>query len=363
MSVVDKRKTFSKEPTALSVSQKVSNPAAPRPVHGLVCFVNDGALWCRWDQSGPASSFRVTVTPGNQSFYVSGCATEIIGLANGTAYTVSVEAELAGRFAAKVSRTTTPVAGPTGLASVRGLACWLAADKLVLSNGANVAPWADSSGNGNLATTPVALRPSGSFAPAAPTFMANWTNGKPAVAGSGTQGLGLPVDFTTDRLGSEATVFVVCDVTSAQNPASSYQQVLLSNSGYLAAPSLDDQRAMSIDTKGVGNTNAWRTSNAHAPAPLGALSLNTPTILSVEFPAPLRQGFEYVNGAKVAGQPVMSLVRSMNRFGLFTSPNSGLNLQGRIAEVLIYARHLPQAERWLVETYLSTKYAIGVVQQ
>lgn len=353
MAVVDLRKPF----------RRATKPVNPRPVLGLACFANDGALWCRWDQSGPATGFLVTVTPGNQSFHVTGTATEIIGLTNGTAYTVSVAAEYNGRFAPKVSRTVTPTAGPVGLASVRGLACWLAADKLSLANGANVAPWTDSSGNGNLVTTPVALRPSGSFAPAAPTFLSNWTNGKPAVAGSGTQGLGFPVDFTSERLGSAVTVFIVCDVTSAQNPAASYQQTLLSNSGYLAAPSLDDQRAMSIDTKGPGTTNAWRTSNAHAPAPLGVLALNTPTILSVEFPAPLRQGFQYVNGAKVADQQVMPLVRSLNRFALFTSPNSGVNLQGRIAEVLIFARHLPQVERWLVENYLSTKYAIGVGQQ
>lgn len=359
------------EADKMAVKAAVSGDGKAAAPLGVRAFAQDGAIRVTWDKQPPAyaDSYTVSVSPGGASATVTGTAATVSGLTNGVSYTVSVTAAKGATASRAVSAgSVTPTAGPAGLSAVPGLIAWLAADKIAgpPANGASVSSWPDSSGNGNGASSSVALRPTGTQTlGTAPTFVSSWAGGKPALAFLNGN-LGFPVDFTTaGPIGPEATFILACECSASLNAASSAQQEVLSNYSYVASPTADDQRGFILDTKGPGSpVNNWRAIGGHAPAALGPWAAATPTILSVTCPPAGQTGALYVSGAIVAGSPVMPLARTKVRWGLGGSPaGGGASLfGGRIAEVLVYNRALTQSERWAVEAYLATKYGITVTQ-
>lgn len=332
-------------------------------------YANDGAVWVTWDQLDPAyaDSYTVTVIPGGASITTTSNRVAVTGLTNGLAYTASVQAVRGSSVsAAAVSAAVTPTTGPTGLSAIPGLVSWLAADKIAgpPANGANVTSWSDSSGNSFGASNSVALRPSGTQSFTPPTFLSTWANGKPAVAFSGTgQALGFPFDFTLANLGSELTIFVACETTATTNGSASSQQTLLTNIAYVASPTADDQRGFAIDTKGPGSpANYWRVRSGYTDAN-GTFNGLAPTVLSVVSRGDGNACALYVQGASQA-VTVMPFAKTKGRIGLGASQVGGgaVSYTGRIGEVLVYNRALSQAERWAVEAYLASKYAITISQ-
>lgn len=335
---------------------------------GFVAVAGDTTLFLRWNPVDLSllSKYRVTLSPGNLVFETTNTSLIVTGLQNGATYTASLQSvNMAQNVSAAVSASGTPAAGPSGLSSIAGLVSWLAADRLAgpPSNGASVATWTDSSPNANSAITPVPLRPSGSFAPTAPTFLTTWTNGKAAIAFSGSgQGLGLNFDFTTAKYGSEATIFWAGECTSSTNAGAQRNQAIITNCGFVANPTYDDSRGFLLDTFGPGSpANYWRALVGYNTVN-GAFALNTPTILSAVVPSFGSLGALYVNGAVVAGAQIPPIPINRNRWAIGTSPNGSTNFTGRMGEILFFARALSQSERWAVEAYLAAKYAITVSQ-
>ena len=103
--------------------------------------------------------------------------------------------------------------------------------------------------------------------------------------------------------------------------------------------------------------------NAYGPNCNQAFTLDEDVILSVECPAVGRAGYAYKNGAKLAAPNVPPLLRTRNLWTIGRTVAGYYYFTGRIAEILIYARHLTSTERHLIEAYLSTKYGIAVVAQ
>lgn len=87
-----------------------------------------------------------------------------------------------------------------------GMALWLKADSLSLSNGASIARWADSSGNGNDATQATTA--------SQPTFITNVQNGLPVVRFDGSSDyFNSPLALSGDNL----CIFIVCKGSNLQS--------------------------------------------------------------------------------------------------------------------------------------------------
>jgi hypothetical protein len=238
------------------------------------------------------------------------------------------------------------------------LALWFAADHISESDGAVISTWSDLSGNGRDATQSSGARP---------LFQVNRVNGLPAVqfVASGTADYMVISNFAYTLSG--LTVFVVAEYDAI--PPSAYQPII----GHFDTNS---QRAWSIGGTTLtgrmrgkvstdGNlTNYKYYKSGSAPAASGDFFIGAMVFGSSALSL-------YVNGVKentskgVDGT-VDEIHNSTADLTIGAELNGGSviansNMNGDIAEIIMYDQKLDDGERTRVERYLSNKYDINVL--
>lgn len=209
---------------------------------------------------------------------------------------------------------------------VRGLVAWLEADQIrTVADAAAVTTWPDVSGSGLDATGGTG-----------PTFDADGMNSKPALLfDAGGEHLTLP--STTATSGSAAYT-IVCAFTRADAVAATHTLLCDSGGGWIlytnnsnqlvadfsASPTTVDTTAVTVDATNIASY-VYTGASVFARLNQGAWATGTPT----KHPDPIRIG-----------------------------ANSGgaLELDGRVAAVLVYNRALGTEELERVENYLAAKY-------
>jgi large repetitive protein len=325
-----------------------ATPPTPIAPTGVAAVAGPGQATVSWTGLDPGyqvSSYTVTASPGGATASGSGTSATVTGLSNGTAYTFTVTATNAVGTgpASTASNSVTPTTGPGGLGIVGCIAWWDADQITGASNGAQLASWDDSSGNGNTATQATAL--------VRPQYIASWTNGQPATSYNGT-GYTFATTLTQAEVGAAMTVFAVCEVTAATNGAGAADQRVLSNQ-----TSLTDSNGVTLDTYAASG-NAWRVLASGGEAVAATATLNTPSIISATFGG----GSEYLNGDKATGIVNYALTTS-SPYYLGSLAGTTRYFTGRIGEVIVFNRKLTDGERHQIEGYLGTKYNITVVQE
>ena len=196
-----------------------------------------------------------------------------------------------------------------------GLAMWLKADSLTLTDGATVGTWTDSSGNSRNAT----------LSQGTPTFKTNELNGKPVVrfAANGESG------FTFPTMANIRTVFMIVKETAVA------QHFLLGD---------DNTYHFHRGTGGI----LWDPTYATTSVRNGTTKLNGTA----------------VNGTTTAlgsGWKIVSLVTAGNVEASRLSRDrsiAGRSWDGDVAEVIVYDRALTANEELLIGGYLAQKYAL-----
>jgi len=341
--------TYAYDPNGNIVAlAEVAGPnAAPSAVQSLVATAGQSLVILKWlpPAYGQPTSYTVTTTPATTTTTVTPTTANgqvnatISGLANNTAYTFTVTPiNAAGSGTAATSASVTPKTAPTGLSAVTGLALWYDASQESYGNGASVTSLTDWSGNG-ASTTGVSA--------SNPLFVASWTNSKPGVAFTSAGSKFFKCGITQQTIGSKCTIFWVGQFDSVTGAKRMF--------------SFRDSAAPGSTQGGVLDHNG-STARAFADSntinATFAISITTPYIFSW-----VPGSFLYRNGAKgsnALGYPPYLGGTEI----LYLNSDFGTNFFGdqTMGEFLIFNRELTQAERWLVEAYLGTKYNISVTQ-
>jgi len=214
--------------------------------------------------------------------------------------------------------------------SLGGLALWLKADAGVTLSGSDVTAWADQSGNGRNAS-----------AYNNPQLITNQINGKPVIDFNASQ------YFTSNNqnLNNNSSIFFVVKSRGDHGiifSTSDYEGLVFAltanpNNSF----SVGISNLFEIANDGADNGNNWMIGST-------IRSNNLTSII-------------YKNGTQVANgdyntsslNPTAPLI-----IGADADLNSYWNLDGQVAEIIIYNRTLTLTERQQVEAYLNQKYAI-----
>ena len=212
-------------------------------------------------------------------------------------------------------------------ASISGLLLWLKADSLALSDGNAVTTWADQSGGGHNMTFNVNTTNSGGTA----VYNTNVLNGKPVVrlAGGG--------NFTNSLGATISQPITIFSVSTAKIQADQY---------------LFD---------GINSTNrivSYVASGVHLFAGFDIVGgAGSSSFDSYCFVANGASGVLYKNGTSIASGDI-----GANTITGFTLNNrnekTGTANNNEFAEFIVYQGALSDADRILVQNYLSSKYGI-----
>lgn len=218
------------------------------------------------------------------------------------------------------------------------LKLWLAADRLNLAEGDAVGTWADLSGKGYDATQATAARK--------PVYKAAIVNSRPVVR----------FDGFDDYLANSAfalgtTISVLAVAAHGGTPGTRHIITNELNFFFGVGPEADFQFASFY-----GNGAVWGSPAGHGAD--AALTANTFYVLTSVLDATNDNPF--VNGVDVGAR-----ANAMSAFsnGYEIGRAQGLEVQfwnKDIAEIVIYDRALPTAQRQRVERYLGAKYGISV---
>jgi hypothetical protein len=216
-----------------------------------------------------------------------------------------------------------------------GLQLWLKADSLALADGAGVNSWPDSSGNNNTANYAFGTQP---------TYHINQINGLPAVTVPNTQ-----INFTT-AIGPQTavTAFAVIKLVNTSSKGFLIGGTLngfaywTGNGGKLQGCEAQNQTS-------CGNGTAAADTSWHQ---INCKQQNVSLSWILEF---------RVDGAADPALNIntTSMSGNINNVGN-DGYSSGNTFNGQVAEILIYNRALLASEITTVESYLFTRYSIGV---
>lgn len=233
-----------------------------------------------------------------------------------------VEDYLSNRYNLPNRRPFAP--GPMNIA---GLVAWLKADALTLADGAEIAAWVDSSGNGHTATKGTA----------GPIFKTNILNGHPVARFSASNDWLVFANPTTNTGSVPYTIIFVSK----------------GGGGYIFG-------------EHGGGPFMYITNR---PAPEGfVISCNIPLASGGDYTGAFHVFIAEVNGPTSKGYIDGSLVSSGDAggsqinalaIGAYNSSGTDASLfSGDIAEIVIFRRILTAHERQEIEAYLKIKYAI-----
>lgn len=233
-----------------------------------------------------------------------------------------------------------------------------------MTNGQKVYVWSDKSGNGWDASQPSTIN--------APTFSVNQLNSYPAITFnrlSAPQFLQVTHSQTGNLMSNSNTIFVVSKGTSGGSSGSGqgYYQVIFSTGyGYITGimytgyPNISkttmaqwlggDGLSPSSSVTGASNTtqNTWQISTQWTNEQSGQTSFKA-----------------YVNGSDVAlktSELPMSDYTNYNiaTIGAYAASGYMAALNGAISEIIVYNMPLNNAQRTIVDNYLSSKYNIPI---
>lgn len=255
--------------------------------------------------------------------------------------------------------------GPGGIGSNIQVKIWLDASMLSgLTNGQKVQTLLDKSGNGMNAVQSNTLN--------APTFSTNQLNGCPAVVfnrASAPQLLQITNPGTGSLMSNSNTIFVVSKGTSggvASTGQGFYQVVFATGAGYVNGimytgyPNL----AKTSLVQYVNGDGASPAANLTASSNTTQNSWQISTQWSNEQPG-LTTFKAYVNGMDLALKTSTAAMADYSNYdvvsiGAYASSGYMCALNGAIAEVIVYNIPLNNAQRTIVDNYLSAKYNITI---
>jgi len=248
-----------------------------------------------------------------------------------------------------------------------GLCLWLRADSLNLQHGDSVAEWVDESPNRHVFTQ--------STASARPTFVTNdadWGY-RPHLSFDGNDKLELP--FSASLNTNQFSLFVVCTVNSDDNTHHS----IIENTDLAGLGTGNKGWVMTaVTTSNAGNNDMYqmRTGTGGSPTlsvqntATNTLVPNDPAIISFTLAGGDGAGANatktlFYNGVMspvtgtYGGQLTAPYHKHASAQGYDIGNDPSYQLTGQIAEVIQYNRAVTDAERELIESYLSQKYGVS----
>ena len=303
-------------------------------------IVGDGDVTLTIGAVAGASKYEVLINSTVYEFDNYGTKT-ISGLPNGVALSVSVRAVSADRVYTDYTawpRQVTPISHLFSAFDAK-LEAWFDADTLTSF------PWLDKSGNGCRGNAVNAM-----------TVNNSWTNGHKSAVFSGASSNTPYVQTDVPVTSGVKTLFAVYDITAATNGSSKREQTVLST----ALPITTNLDYFYVDNYAASGNAIRSLNNAGGSNQAGqVITAGTVNVLAMNMSGSANAGF-YHNGTKVAA----GLLGIMGNGGNWTLGNylrtTGSQLNGNIAEVLIFDGELTNAQRWTVEDYLNTKYTGSV---
>ena len=237
-------------------------------------------------------------------------------------------------YAASPTLTASYVIDSQAVFTKSGLLGWWRADAAVKVSGSNVSQWTDLSGSGNHADQPT----SGNR----PVVEEGALNGKPV----------LNFDPTTN------SYLTVTEATSLTNPNVTLIAVAKKKSGSSVNTATIIQRhnGQGIALQWVGSSTMafWvNTTGAN-----GAIASGTYGVIGATHNG--TTGRVFVNGTQVATMSVGAIAGGSAPFYIGSQPTPGFNLDGSLAELLIFNRAITDAERQEIEAYLYQRYNVGI---
>ncbi len=237
-----------------------------------------------------------------------------------------------------ISGGTSAGGGITSPAQVAGLAYWLKGSAVTgLADGAAVASWPDSSGNGHAATQATAA--------AQPIYKASGLNGKPALRFNGSSQY-LTLGDLSGLFPAAASLFIVATYNGLQN------QCLYSTSPYDSASQTGDDYSY-FQSNGGGYFSQFRTPRTAQFGPMPSTGSNLFSLVSG--PSSFEVWVNQVNNVALSS----TFAPGTNH--LIGHSNCAANtayLLGDISEIIAYSAALSQADRQNVEGYLKAQYGI-----
>ena len=223
-----------------------------------------------------------------------------------------------------------------------GLEIWLKADAGTSStvDNAYLDSWTDQSVNGNSASQATVT--------AKPQYQSNQINGNPVVKTTG------PRYFNVDLSGIDNIDYTIFTVTKRQS-GNSFQHIIgVQQSGSYVGLCL-----------GYSGSNLIRFFQYGNIASLGSTAYSStaeiPTILAAQFTAAAGKKVWHIRDGVLNSRTGTNKTHySMVGQGRIGRGNDNYGFNGQVAEVIVYARSLSDAEKKQVHTYLAVKYGLSV---
>ncbi|MEM1312454.1 MAG: DUF2341 domain-containing protein [Patescibacteria group bacterium] len=283
-----------------------------------------------------------TVSENNKSFEITLSSTQGATLGGDTTVTITIleddyEYKPLGKNPDTLDNfeNTNP---PSSLNITNGLRLRLDADSLTEADGSAIASWNDTSGNNNNAAQ--------SDTNKQPTVVANAINGKKLVRFDGTQSLEISDNPTLNN--NSQTVIAVANFGTSHD---SYEQIL----GKSSSASWND--GFSVGNNG-NNLSTWVNNYSS-----GGATVSAPILTPKNYVITSTFGGSSINlsvdGELVATNTYSGSQTTNNQPLIIGAINDGYNLNGDIAEILIYDRVLTPSEQSEAEAYLKSKYGLN----
>ncbi|MDB4710953.1 hypothetical protein OAF16_04410, partial [Flavobacteriales bacterium] len=233
--------------------------------------------------------------------------------------------------------------GPGGVGTINELQIWLDATKISASNGDPISSWSDLSGNGNTFTQV--------SAPLQPSFNSNSSiNSGPAVT------------FNSDFLSSSSISSLETNQLSwilVSNTSNTSTQVLL-RSDYSSGANFGSNKLWGYFTNSTQFISHTRESNGLMPKLIDSYNLGSHIWTSrwdgtTFFDSYIDEGFidNSVSGSAVPSGHNSTYLGASNASNQYP-------FSGDISEVIVYNEALNDAQRIILDNYLSTKYSIAL---
>ncbi len=234
--------------------------------------------------------------------------------------------------------------GGAAASPVAGAVLWLDASQITgLSDGAAISTWTDATGNGYNATQ--------GTSGAQPIYKANILNGKPVVRFNGSQWMDVSGVHSLFGGVAPATMIVV---HKNDTSAARYQVIfsILNDTATRLYEIAADCRAPNT-ALGLRAGTSVKYTNPSAPQNVYAID---------SFVCTGTLGAMYRNGTTLSsGVDLSTGVITVTRAAIGTRLSGTIEkTNGDIAEIIVYATALSDANRQAVEAYLGTKYGITV---
>jgi hypothetical protein len=236
-------------------------------------------------------------------------------------------------------------AGPTELPVTGGLQLWVKADVGVTTSPAgNVLQWLDQSGAGNNAVQLDETK--------APVLTNNAVNGRPALRFDGTDDyLDVPDSDSISITGDITSIFV-----TKFTDFGTFRAVWGKTAGNLPAPT----DFYALPTTGLPRMFRGNATSAGAQSVTGSRAFTAGSFLLAGFDQAGTTATHYLSGfPNGSGTITVAPTDANTALKIGSRSDFATKLKGELAELLIFNRALPAAERRAVERYLSEKYGFA----